>query len=169
MKMDKQQKTIITVVGILLLLCITATALVYVHKKAQSSFTPPPFDAGAVTGTPEIQDDSAQYRTVKIGDEILFSMCLCPKYEDGEAKLFFASDKENFAFLRVLLFDTDGNLVGESGLIKPGDYVEGLALSFTPTSDTTINAKILSYDLKEYTSMGTSGGELLLRSGPSVK
>jgi hypothetical protein len=54
-------------------------------------------------------------------------------------------------------------MIGESGLIKPGEYVESVAISLVPTKNTSIFAKVLSYEKETYYSMGTTSGELILR------
>lgn len=160
--MDKQQKTVITVTAILLVLSIIATVAVFLIQKGKNSFTPPPFDGSAISGMPTVDNNALQYRKVDVAQGFSFYLAMCPRYEDGEAKVYLTSCEDNIAYVRIILFDSESNVIGESGLIKPGEYIEGVALSIQPTEKTTIKAKILSYDPQTYYSMGASDGELSL-------
>ena len=161
--MDKQQKTILTVVGILLAVAIVATVIVYFVTRNESDFTPPDFDVAAKKGYPTVTDPAAQFQKVTASENFAFSMCLCPTYENGAARICFASEITNQAYLLIRLYDADGELIGQSGLVKPGQYVESVAISLVPTKDMDISAKIFSYEPNTYYSMGTVSGELNLR------
>ena len=160
--MDKKEKTIITVTAALLVVALVATAVVFFVQKKKNDFTPPPFDEGAISGKPAVDNDAFQYRKVTVSEELSFSLCMCPSYEAGKARVLLTNDESSNAYIRIVLFDTEGNLIGESGLLKPGEYIESVSLSISHEDNTTVKAKILSYDKKTYYSKGTSDGELSL-------
>ena len=163
--MDRKEKRIITVTAVLLVAALIATAVVFFVQKNKNSFDPPPCDKGATSGIPTVNNDALQYRSVKVSEDLSFSLCMCPSYEDGEVKVLLTNDEGSSAYVRIVLFDAEDNTVGESGLIKPGEYVESVSLSITPENDMTLKAKILSYDMKTYYSRGTSDGELKIKVG----
>ncbi len=163
--MDKQQTIITVIVGILLLAVIGATVAVFLSKDDSQigKFVPPADDPTAIVGFPAETDSSAQYSDVKVNDSFVISLALAPLYKDGGAQVFFASDANNTVNTLVRLYDSDGKMIGESGLVKPGEYVESVAISLVPTKTTSIFAKVLSYEKETYYSMGTTSGELILR------
>lgn len=160
--MDKKEKIIITVTAALLAVALIVTAIVFFVQKKKNDFTPPPFDKGAISGKPAVDNDEFQYRTVTVSENLSFSLCMCPLYEAGMADIFLTNDGSSNAYIRIVLFDTEGNLIGESGLVRPGEYIESVSLSISYEKDTAVKAKILTYDRKNYYSMGTSDGELNL-------
>ena len=149
--------------GILLAVAIVATVIVYFVTRSGNDFTPPDFDVAAKKGYPTVTDTAAQFQRVTASEDFAFSMCLCPTYENGAARIFFTSEIANRAYLLIKLYDADGELIGQSGLVRPGQYVESVAISLTPTEDTDISAKIFSYEPNTYYSKGTVSGELNLR------
>lgn len=162
--MDKNQKTVITVVGVILAVFIAATVAVFVYKQNDSGFVPPDFDANAVSGYPTVVDEYAQYQNIRVNEDFAFSMCLCPRYNNGKAEIYLAAAKDNNAYTLIKLYDKDGALIGESGLLKPGEYVQYVDIAFVPSEDTEITARVLSYEPKTYYSLGTASGKLSLRT-----
>ena len=160
--MDKKEKTIITVTAALLVVALIATAVVFFVQKKKNDFTPPPFDKGAISGKPAVDNEAFQYRKVTVSEDLIFSLCMCPLYAAGKADVFLTNDESSNAYIRIVLFDAEDNPIGESDLLKPGEYIESVSLSISPEKDTSIKAKILSYDKKTYYSKGTSDGNLSL-------
>lgn len=97
-----------------------AAALLH-HPQAAASYTPPPFDPAAVTGTPAAPEG---YGTV---DAPAYTVALCgvPAVQEGAAQLWFTNPGQNTVWLKVRIYTPDGILLGESGLLKPGQYVQG--------------------------------------------
>lgn len=162
--MDKIQKTTIAVVGIVLAVFIAATVIVFMMKQNDSGYIPPKFDPNAVSGYPAVIDEYAQYQNIRVNEDFAFSMCLCPMYGNGNAEIYFAAAKDNNAYILIKLYDKDGALIGESGLLKPGEYVQSVAVSLVPTEDTEISARVLSYEPETYYSLGSASGKLSLRT-----
>lgn len=153
----------LAVAGILLTVAVIVTASVFFMKQGEGNFTPPPFEENVKKGAPLVNDSDAQYTRAAIGEENMFSMCLCPLYKNGSATIYFSSDIGNTAYLLIKLYDEDGNLIGQSGLVNPGEYVERITISMVPTEDTEISARVLTYEPETYYSMGTVNGTLKLR------
>ena len=63
---------------------------------------------------------------------------------------------------RIILLDETGAELGSSGLLKPGEYVQSVALERIPPKSSSILAKILSYEPQTYYSMGSASAEIYL-------
>ena len=154
---------------ILLLFCAVALAVlaaVLVRRgKAPevvvTDFTSPPFEAAAVSGQPEAADESL-YGTLPLSDEVTVSLCSSPVVTDGAAQVFFTSPEENTAWVMLRLLDAEGNLLGETGLLRPGEYVESVTLVREPEHGQAI-ARILTYEPDTYYSMGSANAQIMLQ------
>lgn len=124
-------------------------------------FTPPPFEETAVSGTPAVTSPD-DYGTLRLSDEITVSLCGAPAVVDGKVQLLFASDENNTGWVRVRVYTPAGLLLGETGLLKPGEYVEFIPLSAIP-EDGRIVAKILTYQPETYYSLGSAAAEITLQ------
>ncbi len=162
--MDRNEKIILSVVGALLAAAIIATVAVFfaTRQKTVNLFTPPDIEINAVQGTPDTIDENSAYQKVMMSEEFQFSMCLCPAYKGGAVEIYYTSYATNTVNSLVKLYDGEGNLVGESGLIRPGYYLKSILVSDLP-ADSVVTAKILSYEPETYYSMGTASGKLSLR------
>ena len=54
------------------------------------------------------------------------------------------------------MFDEQGNMLGETGLIKPNEYVKYVTLSKTLEVGTKIKLKIMGYEPHTYYSAGAA-------------
>jgi len=55
----------------------------------------------------------------------------------------------------VRLSDTEGNVLGETGLIRPGEYVQRVRLVSPPQMTTDVVLTVMSYEPETYYSMGS--------------
>ena len=161
--MDKLEKRILLIVGAVALV-VLAIVLVQRSKEPDvvvNDFTPPPFESAALTGTPEVPDESL-YGTLALSDEVSVSLYSSPVVTDGAAQVCFTSLPENEAWVLLRLLDAEGNLLGESGLLRPGEYVESVVLENNPSSPQAI-ARILTYELDTYYSLGSANAQIILQ------
>ena len=160
--MTKLEKILIfSLVGVIVIL----TGVLFLRPEKESEevvgdFVPPSFDAAAVAGEPE--PDRPGYGTLQLTDEIAVSLYASPLVQDGRAQVFFASPASNTAWVRLRLLDTKGNLLGETGLIRPGEYVESVSISALPKQSEAV-ARILTYEPETYYSLGSAGAQLMLQ------
>lgn len=154
--MDKTQKTLLVTVALALALVLLAVILwAALYRTQVGEFTPPPFEEAAVEGTPTVSDDTLRYSFAKITEELAVGLCAtCEKDGDG-LRIYFTSLEHNTAWVRVKIYDEKGKLRGESGLLRPGEYVEHIALSSAPKGE-TLTVKVLSYEPETYYSLGSA-------------
>ena len=139
---------------LLVAICIASVAvMLYVLCRPQPTFVPPPFEAAAVSGTPENVPETLGYASL---DATAYQLALCgaPTVQDEAATLYFTNPAGNAVWLKVRVCTTDGTLLGESGLLKPGEYVESVPLDVLPTGDTPVVLKVMAYEPDTYRSAG---------------
>ena len=153
----------ITLLGVLAALA-AALLIVLLAQEDEiivNDFVPPAFDSAAVSGLP-VGIDTTTYGTLILADGIAVSLYSAPTVTDETAQVFFASHASNTAWVRLRLLDAQGDLLGETGLLRPGEYVESLILQTMPKSK-QVTAKILTYQPDTYYSMGSATAQLQLR------
>ena len=102
--MDKLEKRILLIVGTVALV-VLAIVLVQRSKEPDvvvNDFTPPPFEAAALAGEPEVTDESL-YGTLSLSEKVSVSLYSSPVVTDGAAQVFFTSLPENEAWPEVTL------------------------------------------------------------------
>ena len=163
--MSKTEKIILLVLAAAVLVC-GALAVFKPETPAQllavvGEFVTPAFDSAAVSGTPEVGLPQI-YGTLALTEDVAVSLYSAPIVTDGKAQVFFTAEPSNTAWVRLRIMDESGAVLGESGLLKPGEYVEYIALSAEPKSERAI-AKILTYEPETYYSMGSATAEIMLQ------
>lgn len=116
-------------------------------------FVPPPFETSAQSGTPNVPDglgwqemDAEAYK---------FSVCGAFAPENGKADVWLANPKENEVWMKLRVLDAGGNTLGETGLIRPGEYVKSVDLNESPEDGASVTLKIMAYEPNTYYSAGT--------------
>lgn len=143
-------------------LLITIFIFIYTLEKYNNkkSFKKPEFDTNAITGIPTV-DDSLDYK--ELDAEGLYSVALCgsPTIKNNELKIYLTSKNANNVYLKARIFKSD-KFVGESGLIKPGEYVENINVKNVQSHD-NITIKIMGYEIDTYYSAGAINVDLKVR------
>lgn len=126
-----------------------------IPKEAESKpFTPPPFDESAKVGIPTVSDNLGY--NILYRDGMSFKVGVCGKINVNgtTADIFLTNLEENEAWLKARFYDSNGDIVGESGLIKPGEYVKSIELTSQPLASEQYTVKIMSYEPETYKSLG---------------
>ena len=148
---------------VIMITVATIVTIVVANRLPKVVFIPPAFDANAVDGVPEIP---AGYKYGELNQEKLpYKVGLCGEafVENGNAMLYFTNPSDNNAWLKLRISDEQGNIIGESGLIKPGQYLRSVKLSKKITADTTVSVKIMSYEPDTYNSLGAVPMKITLK------
>lgn len=121
------------------------------EPQAAGEFTPPPFDSAAVVGTPAVPDGLGYSEL----DCQVYKVSLCGK-PGANGDIWLTNPETNTVWLKVRVLDEKGNILGETGLLRPGEYVRTVALSAVPKSGTPITLKIMAYEPDTYHSAGAA-------------
>lgn len=130
------------------------TAVLLWQTKKDVGFSPPPFEISAQQGTPVPCDESY----TEISQEGMeFSAHLCGKVsvKNKQAFVLFTNDSTNQIWMKLRILDEEGNILGESGLLKPNEYVETVALTKAVKPGCKVKLKIMAYEPETYYSAGS--------------
>lgn len=136
------------------------------------SIEPAFFDENAVVGSPtEILPDGATYKLFQAEGICDAALCELPKVTDGkDVHLFLTNPETNSVYIRAEIYtvafvrNKDGQvtdyyhdeLLGKTGFIRPGEYVETLVLDDAlDAAETYAMIKIATYNIDDGTSNGT--------------
>lgn len=117
-------------------------------------FTPPPFDLAAKQGVPSVPDtagyselDAQAYRVSVAG-----ALSVQP---DSTVDVWLTNPADNAVWLKVRLLDESGAVLGESGLLRCGEYVQSVALTTVPKATAPVTMKLMAYEPDTYYSAGS--------------
>ena len=158
---NKKSRTNKALMPIYILLAIVLLAVIAMiialslsEKEEIGEFIPPEFDAAAVKGIPDVPDDlgySSPYQ-----DGMAYRFSVCGKIKSGNiATVYFTSNEENDVYLKLRILDESGNIIGESGLIRGGEYIKDIQLSRSIKSGEKIKLKVMGYEPDAYYSAGS--------------
>lgn len=122
-------------------------------KSEQAEFIPPPFETAAQSGMPDVADESWMqiYR-----DGMNFSAHICGKVilNGNAADVYFTNDDGNGVWLKLRILDGEDNILAETGLLKPNEYVRTVTFDTIPENKAAIRLKIMAYEPDTYYSAG---------------
>ena len=120
----------------------------------KGEFVPPAFDSAAVEGTPEVPDGLGYMECYRDGMDFRFHACGKVIMEGKNANVYLTNAESNDVWLKVRVLDSEGNILGESGLIKPGEYIQSVELSEQLAVGTPVKLKVMAYEPETYYSAG---------------
>ena len=121
-------------------------------EQETEKFVPPPFETSAMTGTPEVPEDLG-WKELD-ADVYKFSVCGVFAPENGKVDLWLTNPKSNDVWMKVRVQDADGKALGETGLIRPNEYVRSVKLDTVPNDGDNVQLKIMAYEPDTYYSAG---------------
>ena len=154
--MKKHKKNyILPLAAVLCVLSLAVMVFALTRQEVQTEmgeFTPPPFDAAAVIGSPSVPDGLGWQEL----DAQAYIVGICGKFipNGNTADVWLTNPVSNTVWLKVRVLDEKGNALGETGLIKPGEYVQSVELDTVPKAGTPIVLKIMAYQPDTYYSEG---------------
>lgn len=135
----------------ILSLAVMVFALNAGGRPGKGEFTPPPFDPAAEAGTPQVPEGLG-YNEL---DCQVYRVSLCGK-PTTDGLVYLTNPETNDVWLKVRMLDEKGNILGETGLVRPGEYVRALTLEKNPGSGTRVTLKIMAYEPETYYSAGAA-------------
>lgn len=154
---SKSQKIVIIpffilVVAALAVLTVLRTARA---KPVIADFVPPLHDENAIAGEPTDIPQSAAYGKMTVTEEFAVSMCAFPVLHENKLDLYYTNKSAADISTRFIVFDTDGNIIYESGLLNPGEYLKSVTLLTVP-EDKKAKIKMLSFYPDTWESAGSA-------------
>lgn len=159
--MDKQKNDGKLIVSVLMV-CFAVTigvmifALCRPNDKKSAEFTQPPFESTAQYGKPEVSENLGYSSPNRDDMSYDFAVCGNVTMEGDKAMVYLTNIEGNNAWIKLRVFDEQGNMLGETGLIKPNEYVKYVTLSKALEVGTKIKLKIMGYEPHTYYSAGAA-------------
>ena len=159
------------------LLCVVAAAVVLVaviiavnifalNENSQSAeFVPPEFDSEAAEGVPSVPDGMGYLEVYKEGMSFNAFVCGEVNVVNGKADVYFTNPEKNTIWMKLRVFDENGKVIAETGLIKPNEYLKTISFEKIPANNSKIKMKIMTYEPTTY----YSGGAVSLNTVAKVK
>lgn len=144
------------ILGLCAVLAIVVIDLIVsLFHPRQGAFAPPDFETEAVNGAPEVAEEMGYTELYQDGMAYRVSVCGVPSADGRCLTVYFTNAAENTCYLKLRILDEQSEMIGETGLLKPDQYVESVELEQEIEAGTPIRLKVMSYDPETYESVGT--------------
>lgn len=154
MRIKNRTVIIASIICVLSLIAMLTVIAITRNEPESAGFTPPEFDSAAVLGSPDVPENMG-YTPIEV--EVGYKAFVCGELKavNGSVDVYFTSAAENAVWMKLKLLDESGKTLGETGVIKPGEYVKAIKLDSIPGSTAAVKLKIIAYQPDTWYSMGT--------------
>lgn len=155
--MKKKNRVLPILVGVLAVSFIAMIVALCLSGKEQTpgEYVKPTFDATAVQGTPAPDASLGYTELYQEGMAYRVSLCGAPTVDGDGLTVYFTNSASNKKYLKLRVLDDDGNTLGETGVLRPGEYVRSVTLSKKVAPGTSLKFKVLGFEPDDYTSAGS--------------
>ena len=131
---------------------VMLVVLLMIGGRNDAAFVPPPFDERAESGVPDVPEKFG-WNEIDTG---AYKASLCGEIfpEENRIKVWLYNPTENDVWMKLRVINGKGETIGETGLIRPGEYVESIHLTEVPESGSGITLKLMAYEPETYYSAG---------------
>lgn len=136
---------VLLLAGMVAALCVPRTA----------AFVPPEFEPSAVVGEPTVDEGLGYTELYREGMAYRLAVCGEPTVSGDTLTVYFTNHGENAVYLKLRVLDKSGAILGETGLLRPGEYCPSVTLNQPVAADTEITLKIMGYQPETYESAGS--------------
>ena len=148
-----EDKKKIIILSCLLLIMMLIITLLSINIKKKSTFVKPEFDSNVLTESPKNIDYKDSIITVSEGYNLYINGL--PIIDNHNLIVNLISLPENNVWIKIRVLDEFENIVGESGIVKPGEYLKQIKLDNKIKSNDKITYMIIGYEIDTYLSAGT--------------
>lgn len=149
--MKKNKITIVLSTILIILISIIIFLLININSKKQ--FKKPEF-ANAATSIPEKLE--YKEKAIKVSEGYSLYIDPIPKLDqNANLSINLVSLEENNIWIKVRILNAKEEIIGETGLIKPGEYLEKVQINQQLSKNDQITYKIMGYEKDTYRSAGT--------------
>lgn len=147
----------ICLAGGICLICILfmVGALCMPGKTIRREFTPPPFAENASQGIPMVPEELGWFTPRGEGLDYQISVCGEAVVRAGKADIYFTNYDTNQVWLMVRIIDDEGEVLAQSGILKPGEYIQTIEFDKIPKNGQKIFYKVMAYEPETYYSAGS--------------
>lgn len=148
----KEQKRYPAAVCCVIALVLMVIALLTGGGQKSAPFVPPEFESKAVSGVPDVPGGLGWSEL----DVQVFraSVCGVIRLQDSAADIWLTNPAGSEVWIKLRMLDENGVVLGETGLLRPGEYVRSVTLNSVPKPGTGIVLKLMAYEPETYRSAG---------------
>ena len=128
--------------------------LILLTGEKEKDFTPPPFEQNAMAGIPKVPQEAGYAQAD--AEAFQFAAAGNLQTQDGSVDVWLTNPEGNDIWLKARILDKNGQVLGESGLVKEGEYVQTILLDTVPEHSTEVSLKIMAYEPQTYYSAGAA-------------
>lgn len=152
MKEQKRWRIYPAAVCCAIALVLMVIALLTGGGQRPAPFVPPEFESEAVAEVPDVPEGLGWSEL----DVQVFraSVCGVVRLEDSTADIWLTNPAGSEVWLKLRMLDENGVILGETGLLRPGEYVRSVTLNSVPKPGTGIVLKLMAYEPETYRSAG---------------
>ena len=154
--MNRLKKALIPILSVLCILSVTIMIIALCNdSKDEVVFVPPSFDAKTIEGTPEPPQELGWSEIDQDGMNYKVGICGRIKIDNNEADIYFSNVNTNDVWLKLRIIDEQNNIISETGLIKPNEYIKSVRFNTVPENGEKVKIKIMGYEPDTYYSVGS--------------
>lgn len=147
----------VSVCAVAVIAVIAMAVVLCIPKKQKGPFVPPAFEPNAVSGTPTVDTNLGYSEIYQEGMNFRAWVCGNVTLTGKSANVYFTNPDTNEVWMKLRISDEAGNILGESGILKPGEYVKTVELTEAIAIGTKVHLKIMTYEPETYYSEGAVG------------
>lgn len=91
-------------------------------------YSPPAFEKNVQLGVPS-PPETATYQEIAAQDGYVIGMSGRISVHNSQADVYLANLEGNNVWIRMTMMDNSENILGQSGIIRPGEYLQTLPIS----------------------------------------
>lgn len=148
----RRKKKIGILTSLAIILCAGMAFGYITFAKNGRTFLPPQRDASAKEGIPEV---TKSYQELPVKEGYIVGIETSPVYRDGQLYLNLVNKEDNTVWFLARLYQGDKR-IGESGLLHPGECLEGIPCQKVLTDGEEVLVQIISYEPDTYHSEGVA-------------
>ena len=135
------------------------------ERRQKPQFVKPEFDPSAEDGTPDVPEALGYSEIYQTGMAYRASICGNVVINGDTADIYLTNSAENTDLLKVRVLDSKGNIIGQTGLISPGQYVKSVKFDAIPLDGEEITLNLMGYEPETYYSSGEASLATTVRLG----
>jgi len=124
-----------------------------INLKNKTTFVKPKFDKLSVDQIPS--DLNYESSALEITNGYKIYIDATPKVVDNYLNINFVSFDTNNIWIKIRVLDQNSDVIAESGLVRPGEYLQKIKLDKKVAVKSKITYVIMGYEIDTYFSEGT--------------
>lgn len=120
------------------------------------------YEENVIVGIPENIPEEMGYDSIFVEEGYEIALCGYPSKVEERLEAYITNNQENNVWIVVKIYDSNDNKVGETGIIKQGEYVKDIKLN-KELSAGNITIKIIAYEPNTFESRGNIAFKTIIK------